>query len=256
MNKKNNLILWNDLRVFVGANPRATSEHSHPLVQLVLALEKSFLSKNTEGNWIEKKGLLIAPNHYHECDAKNIPIISIDPESLFGEWVLNQYLKDQVIIDYPTDGNESFNLNAFLGHVRNENWDAVRTIIESAFDYQADYQSVQKDERITRILAYISQNINQPINTEALMNVAHLSESRLLHLFKEKMGLPIRNYILWYRLKIAFKKIIKGKQLTEVAYSAGFSDQSHFTRTCINMIGVPPSVIVKNSKFVQVSIPE
>jgi len=40
---------------------------------------------------------------------------------------------------------------------------------------------------------------------------------------------------------------------TEAAHMAGFSDQSHFTRSCINMIGVPPSSIIKNSKSIQVS---
>jgi len=94
------------------------------------------------------------------------------------------------------------------------------------------------------------------IDTKTLMEIAHLSESRMLHLFKEKMGLPIRNYILWFRLKTVLLQILDGKSLTEAAYSAGFSDQAHMTRTCVKMLGIPPSQIIKNSKFVQVSIQE
>jgi len=87
------------------------------------------------------------------------------------------------------------------------------------------------------------------------MNVSYLSESRLLHLFKQEIGLPIRNYILWHRLQLAFKELSKGHSLTEVAYLTGFSDQSHLTRTFVKTIGATPSSLLKNSKFIQVSFP-
>ena len=88
-----------------------------------------------------------------------------------------------------------------------------------------------------------------------LTEVAYLSESRLLHLFKEEMGLPVRNYILWYKLKIVLEHILEGNALTTASYSAGFADQAHMTRTFTRMTGVPPSLLTKNSKFVQVSFP-
>ena len=121
--------------------------------------------------------------------------------------------------------------------------------------YQQTYKPSQKNDRIENVLNFISQNVNKPITTKKLSEVAFLSESRLLHLFKENMGLPIRNYILWFRLKVVVKQILKGNSLTKSAYEAGFSDQAHMTRTCVNMIGVAPSTISKNSKFIQVSYP-
>jgi AraC-like DNA-binding protein len=122
--------------------------------------------------------------------------------------------------------------------------------------FQKTGVALMKDDRVEKILKFISNNIETLIDTKTLMEIAHLSESRMLHLFKEKMGLPIRNYILWFRLKTVLLQILNGESLTEAAYSAGFSDQAHMTRTCVKMIGIPPSQIIKNSKFVQVSFQE
>ena len=251
------LVLWNDLTLFYGSNLRAVAEHSHPVIQLVLATQNSFRSKNENGNWIEKTGLLIAPNHLHECDAKNIHIltIAIDTESTLGEWIMNHQLKNQQIIDYPSNDLTIIDFEDFSEKLDNENWEAIRVIIANIFFFKKTDAPKQRDMRIERILDFISKNIDKPINTKTLMEVAYLSESRMLHLFKEKMGLPIRNYILWYRLKLVIEQILAGAALTQAAYQAGFSDQAHLTRTCVKMIGLPPSLLTKNSKFVQVSFP-
>ena len=254
----NQLVLWNDLTLFWGSNPRAVSEHSHPAIQLVIATQGSFLSKDESGKWMEKSGLLIAPNYFHECNAENIHILSIDidPESALGEWILNNQLLEQRRIDYPSGFMATIDFEEISNKLDNGKWKELREMIENSFFFQPAALTSQKDERIEKIIDFIKSNIDKRIETSTLMDVAYLSESRLLHLFKEKMGLPIRNYILWYRLKTVIEQILIGSSLTEAAYHAGFSDQAHMTRTCVKMIGIPPSQIVKNSKFVQVSVLE
>ncbi len=253
----NQVILWKDMTLFWGSNPKAVSEHRHPTIQLVLAAQNSFSSKNKNGDWVEKTALLIAPNYFHECNAKNVHILSIDidPESALGEWILQHQLNGQKIIDFPPESKEGFNFEELSHKFENKKWNEIRAIIESYFLYQQTYETSQKDDRIENVINFISQNINKPITTKKLTEVAFLSESRLLHLFKEKMGLPIRNYILWFRLKIVITQIMEGNSLTKSAYEAGFSDQAHMTRTCVNIIGVSPSTFSKNSKFIQVSYP-
>lgn len=254
----NQLIIWKDIRLFYGSHPREIKKHSHPIIQLVVAIEGSFRSKDRQGNWLDKKGLLFAPNHSHECDANQLPIISldIDPESSLGEWILGKQLKKETVVDYPSDEMAILDADQFSNFLSKEDWPALRNMIEEVFYYQKTKQNSQKDQRIKDIVDFISTHIHQGINTEMLMEVAHLSESRLIHLFKEEMGLPIRNYILWQRLKIVLELILGGASLTEASYEAGFSDQAHMTRTFTKMFGVPPSLISKNSKFVQVSIPQ
>lgn len=88
---------------------------------------------------------------------------------------------------------------------------------------------------------------------ERLAEVVHLSPSRLMHLFGRQVGIPIRRYSLWRRVMTAIRIILDGKNLTEAALEAGFSDAAHMSRTFKDMFGVSPSMLFKNSRFVQAS---
>lgn len=252
----NYLVLYGDFKLFYGSHSRKVQNHSHPIIQLVFSLKDTFRSKDDSGQWISKKGLLIAPNYPHECDASNTPIISveIDVESSLGEWILLKHLTDQSIVDYPSKELGAIDGQRFTDHLSNESWPALRNMIENVFGFQKLPNLSEKDDRIQDVVNFIKKNIDQKNKPETLADVARLSESRLLHLFKEEMGLPIRKYIQWLRLQIVIDQIFKGNSLTSAAYKAGFSDQAHMTRTFSKMVGVPPSLISKNSNFVQVSI--
>jgi AraC-like DNA-binding protein len=65
-----------------------------------------------------------------------------------------------------------------------------------------------------------------------------LSESRFLHLFREKMGMAWRPFLLWRRLMCAVQALSKGNNATEAAYIAGFSDSAHLTRTFKSLLGM------------------
>ncbi len=97
------------------------------------------------------------------------------------------------------------------------------------------------DERITKAIRYIRQNIHSNIAASALAAEVHLSENRFLHLFREQAGAPLRQYVLWQRLAAATEAFIEGKSAKEAAYEAGFSDPAHFTRTFLQMFGALPS---------------
>ncbi|UZR96616.1 helix-turn-helix domain-containing protein [Chondrinema litorale] len=254
----NHLILLDNYSLFYGSNPTPIRNHGHPTIQLVISEEEPFKSKNAEGHWVDKQGLLIAPNHKHECDAQNIKLLSldIDPESLLGEWIVQNYLKEQNVIDYPFERNKTFDFTQLAKWIETKNWTVVNKMVNDFFYFQKTELELEKDERIDKVQAYIAENIHNEITTSILADLVHLSESRLVHLFKEKMGLPIRNYILWYRLKLSISELQRGCSLTQAALTAGFFDQSHFTRTFVNMMGIAPSTLMNNSKFVQVSIPK
>ncbi|MEM8894883.1 MAG: AraC family transcriptional regulator [Bacteroidota bacterium] len=255
----NHLILWKDIRLFLGQNPMATSGHAHPVIQLVIAKEGEFKTLDpASGNWINQKGLLIQPNHQHQCDATDVPIFSldIDPDTALGEWVLDQVLKERSVLTYPSARFGEIDFKKVDQLVVAEDWSGLYDYIKGVFQYEEKRTSHPKEERIAMVVEYIHDHIHELLTTEDLTEVSYLSESRLLHLFKAEMGLPIRSYILWYRLKVAMEKVIGGANLTEAAHAAGFSDQAHFTRTCRKMLGVPPSVLTSNSKFIQVNFSE
>ncbi|MEE3755458.1 AraC family transcriptional regulator [Mycobacterium intracellulare] len=73
-----------------------------------------------------------------------------------------------------------------------------------------------------------------------------ISASRLTHLFTEQVGIPLRRYVLWTRLRIAIIRVQAGDDLTGAAHGAGFADSAHLTRTTREMFGLPPSVLSRH----------
>ena len=75
---------------------------------------------------------------------------------------------------------------------------------------------------------------------------AGVSPSRLTHLFTEQVGIPLRRYVLWLRLRIAINSVRAGDDLTGAAHAAGFADSAHLTRTCRDVFGLPPSALSRH----------
>ena len=255
----NQYIIWHDLLLFRGALSKNISEHKHPVVQIIISKEKPFLHKNALGEWEERRSLIVAPHQKHECDASNISILTltIDPESTFGEMLMANQLKEELIRSLTNEELQHFDFNRLDNMLENEDFESIYLYCKEQFGVGEQTILNPKDERVDLIKQYIKDHLDRIITTRELCDLTFLSESRLLHLFKEQMGLPIRNYILWVRLKEAISLILKGDQnLTQIAYNAGFSDSSHMTKTFTNVLGINPAEIIKNSKFIQVLTPE
>jgi AraC-like DNA-binding protein len=70
-----------------------------------------------------------------------------------------------------------------------------------------------------------------------------LSEPRLLQLFKETLGVPIRRYRQWHRLFVTAVGVTHGLSLTAAALEAGFTDSAHFSHTFRSILGTTPSAM-------------
>ncbi|HEY1179311.1 MAG TPA: AraC family transcriptional regulator [Phytomonospora sp.] len=73
----------------------------------------------------------------------------------------------------------------------------------------------------------------------------HLSESRLAHLFAERLGLTFRAHVRWERVRLALGMLSRGDSLSRVAHAAGFSDAAHLSRTFRAMFGSAPSELIR-----------
>jgi AraC-like DNA-binding protein len=74
-----------------------------------------------------------------------------------------------------------------------------------------------------------------PVSGTELAARVGMSASRLTHLFTQQVGIPLRRYVLWSRLRIAITRVRAGDDLTGAAHSAGFADSAHLTRTTRDM---------------------
>ncbi|WP_262379703.1 helix-turn-helix transcriptional regulator [Nonomuraea sp. PA05] len=80
-----------------------------------------------------------------------------------------------------------------------------------------------------------------PVRLRAVADAVHLSPSRLAHLFSAHVGIPLRPYVRWLRLRQAIDRVAAGETLTAAAHTAGFTDGPHFTRAFRRTFGNAPS---------------
>ncbi len=98
--------------------------------------------------------------------------------------------------------------------------------------------------RAQRICEFIDANLDQSISLESLAEMAGLSTYHFARAFKQTLGMPPHCYVLQRRIERA-QQMLRDTDLSlsEIALSAGFSDQSHLTRHFRRLTGVPPSVM-------------
>lgn len=123
-------------------------------------------------------------------------------------------------------------------------------MIEIITGVRPETQGQVVDERISGVLHQIRNAMPEEIPVETLAKNAGLSKSRLLHLFKEQLGLPMGHYLLWRRLYESVRLWDEGMNMTDAAHAAGFYDQSHYTRTMRRMLDVTPSQIANDPTLV------
>jgi AraC family transcriptional regulator len=99
--------------------------------------------------------------------------------------------------------------------------------------------------QIRAALEFVNENLASPLSVERLAQEATgLSGFFFAHAFTEMLGHSPHQYILDRRLARAHELIRKTKSsLAEIAYSVGFSSQSHMTSTFCKRLGVTPRVL-------------
>ena len=82
-----------------------------------------------------------------------------------------------------------------------------------------------------------------------------LSESRLSHLFSERLGTPLRAWRSWLLLRSGMLEVLSGSSFTEAAHAAGFADAAHMSRTHRKLLGLTPTQLAHfRSRFMTPSM--
>jgi len=96
------------------------------------------------------------------------------------------------------------------------------------------------NERIKTLLHYINDNCMGRISISQLSDLVDLSPSRLQHVFRDQMGMPLKQCIIQEKIRKS-KNMILHKNLNDVTYDCGFYDQSHFNRNFKKYTGISPT---------------
>ena len=243
--------LWDGGFLAVGESRGVVPPHAHHAVQIALAVEGVIRIAGADGQWQECRGAIVRPDTTHTFNGNGVPgaLLFVDPESLEGVWLRSSLVADVTIVppartevcaaelrklsERPL---EALPVDELIRH-------CVRALCAGA------PPSRHMDPRIAGVLASIRAADDLRISLEDAAALVFLSPGRFAHLFSEHVGLPFRRYLLWRKLTRALLRVGRGSSLSEAAHAAGFADAAHFTRTCNQMFGISPSVMMQGEFF-------
>ncbi|WEF26196.1 AraC family transcriptional regulator [Klebsiella aerogenes] len=95
---------------------------------------------------------------------------------------------------------------------------------------------------LRNLLAWIEENLDQPLTLSDLAAQVSLSEYHFARMFRQSMNLAPHQYVMQRRMSKAQNLICHGSQsLTEIAMRCGFSSASHFSHRVKSATGLTPS---------------
>ena len=122
-------------------------------------------------------------------------------------------------------------------------------LINSSFQaLREDYIANEDDTVISSIINYIEKNIDKKITLKDISIHTSLSISRLAHLFKEKTGITIVQYMIKKRLVLAKKLLRKGMPIHDIYQECGFQDYTSFFRTFKKEYSITPKQFLAQYK--------
>jgi AraC family transcriptional regulator len=96
-------------------------------------------------------------------------------------------------------------------------------------------------QQVKRACEKLESNLGGTVSLQQVAAELDLSVSYFSRAFRVSTGLPPHQWLLRQRVKVAKQLLaVRNLPLSEVAISAGFADQSHFTRVFSSAVGVSP----------------
>jgi AraC-like DNA-binding protein len=148
--------------------------------------------------------------------------------------------------------------NFFISAYSDENEMQIETNLIIALSYliknytdKTIKEPIFDDKKIIRnSIEYIKDNINYNISLDDLASNSNLSKYHFLRIFKNSIGITPHQYILVNKIEKSKELILNGVKLSQVAYTLGFNDQSHFIRNFKRIYGYVPSNVKQKSNFI------
>ena len=226
-------------------------EHKHGAHQLSVSLDGQPHRCGPDRDLMRPGlGHLVAPNtpHVLNSDSGQQVLFLIAPQSTIARELGSRHLADSGFGVLPADVVDQLATDELRPAI-DEGWSGkevgsscdalLETLARSPWSSSADLHPA-----IRATIGFVHQELRQPVSADDLAHRAGLSTSRLLHLFKEQMGTPLRPHIQWLRLTDAMVHISNGVSITDAAARAGFADGAHLTRSMKQYLGFRPSDVI------------
>ncbi len=243
---QNFLILGNQLTLYVGPLPDI-SLHQHSASALCLGLQAPIQARGAgESPWQRYEQLFVPAGVEHALMFAGQPVAVLFFETqsrLYQQLLLRYSLPTEHLSDPgPIAGNWLEAIRNVTGSDAREG-EALLGQIAMRLLPDTD-ESSHVDPRVLKVLAAMQAQPQRNFTTQELAALVCLSPSRVSALFNRAMGLPLRRYRVWLRLRSLVGFVSQGLSLTEAAQMAGFSDSAHFSNSCRKLLGVKPTDVL------------
>jgi AraC-like DNA-binding protein/ActR/RegA family two-component response regulator len=180
----------------------------------------------------------------------SIPILMVTEQhsEALAVWALRARAWDYFVI--PVEENDLTNSLSQIAALRSDQLDRrePRTVIRphQHVPPEARFRGTQAsdgdDHKLLPAVNYVEKNLHEKIQQTIVAEICGLSSCQLSRKFKQLYGITFQEFILRRRVNEALRLLINpNAAVTDVAYTVGFNDSAHFTRTFRRYIGKSPS---------------
>ena len=114
-------------------------------------------------------------------------------------------------------------------------------ILSSYFMKDVRSHSVQNDMRIIRVMEYVKKNVGQEMNLSHLTDVACVTKSQLIRLFRGSLGVSPLQYVIRCKIQHAQELLFTtGLSVNDISHEVGIKDVSYFIRVFKRHTGFTP----------------
>ncbi|MEO0925575.1 MAG: AraC family transcriptional regulator [Cyanobacteria bacterium J06643_13] len=110
------------------------------------------------------------------------------------------------------------------------------------------YRGGLSPSKLQTVVEYIEANLASKIGLKDLAQIAQISPSYFLRLFKQSTGITPYQYVMQRRVELG-KRLLKQEKLptVEIALMCGFANQSSFAKTFRKVVGTTPKTYQKQT---------
>jgi AraC-like DNA-binding protein len=108
--------------------------------------------------------------------------------------------------------------------------------------------AVELDKTLQTALEYITKNWDKSISVSDIAKTCLVSESKLYHLFKSRLGQTPVHFMNSVRINVAINYLENSNySISEISKTVGFNSENHFRKTFFTLTGTTPLKYRKKS---------
>jgi AraC-like DNA-binding protein len=124
--------------------------------------------------------------------------------------------------------------------------EAIRRYLESLPASQTGWLAGVRDPMVGQALAALHSQPKEAWTVERLARLVGVSRSVFAERFTEMVGQPPMQYLALWRMQLASRMLLEGRQVSAAADAVGYESEAAFSRAFKKLVGQAPGTWRKN----------